>query len=95
MYKTTPDVIFAFEFRTYFGGCWTTGFGRIYGSLDYANKREPKHRLTDMDCMRRKDLKKTAKGTQEQGEDRQGDCKAQVGAGERTGDWTTGVKILQ
>lgn len=63
--------------------------------MDYAKKSELKHRLIDMDCMRRKDLHRTVQGTQEQDEDRQGDCKAQVGAGERTGDWTTGVKILQ
>jgi len=27
MYKTTPDAIFAFGFRTRFGGGKTTGFG--------------------------------------------------------------------
>nr|XP_035133830.1 40S ribosomal protein S24-like [Callithrix jacchus] len=43
MYKTTPDVIFVFGFRTHFGK--TTGFGTIYDSLDYAKKNEPKHRL--------------------------------------------------
>ncbi|KAF3820416.1 hypothetical protein GH733_015925 [Mirounga leonina] len=45
MYKTTPDVIFVFGFRTQFGGGKTTGFGMIYDSLDYAKKNEPKHRL--------------------------------------------------
>uniref|UniRef100_A0A8D0LT32 40S ribosomal protein S24 n=1 Tax=Sus scrofa TaxID=9823 RepID=A0A8D0LT32_PIG len=45
MYKTTPDVIFVFGFRTHFGGGKTTGFGMIYDSLDYAKKNEPKHRL--------------------------------------------------
>ncbi|ELK27102.1 PREDICTED: 40S ribosomal protein S24 [Myotis davidii] len=39
MYKTTPDVIFVFGFRTHFGG------GRTYDYLDYAKKNEPKHRL--------------------------------------------------
>ena len=34
MYKTTPDVIFVFEFRNHFGGRKTTGFGTIYDSLD-------------------------------------------------------------
>lgn len=34
MYKTTPHVIFAFGFRTYFGGGKTSGFGMIYYSLD-------------------------------------------------------------
>ena len=45
MYKTTPDVVFAFGYRTNFGGGKTTGFGLIYDSLDYAKKFEPKHRL--------------------------------------------------
>ncbi|ELW48927.1 40S ribosomal protein S24 [Tupaia chinensis] len=45
MYKTTPDVIFVFGFRTHFGGGKTTGFGMIFGSLDYVKKNEPKHRL--------------------------------------------------
>ena len=45
MYKTTPDVIFCFGFRTKFGGGKTTGFGLIYDSLDFAKKFEPKYRL--------------------------------------------------
>ena len=36
MYKTTPDVIFAFGFRTDFGGGRTTGFALIYDALDKA-----------------------------------------------------------
>lgn len=50
MYKTTPDVIFVFGFRTHFGGGKTTGFGMIYDSLDYAKKNEPKHRLARVCC---------------------------------------------
>ncbi|XP_045143016.1 40S ribosomal protein S24-like [Echinops telfairi] len=34
MYKTAPDVIFRFGFRTHFGGGKTTGFGRNDDSLD-------------------------------------------------------------
>ena len=45
MYKTTPDVVFVFGFRTNFGGGKTTGFAMVYDSLDYAKKNEPKHRL--------------------------------------------------
>lgn len=45
MYKTTPDVIFCFGFRTKFGGGKTSGFGLIYDSLDFAKKFEPKYRL--------------------------------------------------
>ncbi|XP_074647890.1 small ribosomal subunit protein eS24-like [Tubulanus polymorphus] len=45
MYKTTPDVVFAFGFKTKFGGGRTTGFALIYESLDLAKKFEPKYRL--------------------------------------------------
>ncbi|KAL0627799.1 40S ribosomal protein S24 [Plecturocebus cupreus] len=45
VYKTTPDVIFVFGFRTHFRGGKTTGFGIIDDSLDYAKKNEPKRRL--------------------------------------------------
>lgn len=45
MYKTTADVIFAFGFRTNFGGGKSTGFALIYDTLDYAKKFEPKYRL--------------------------------------------------
>ena len=45
MYKTTPDVIFSFGFRTQFGGGKSSGFAMIYDTLDYAKKFEPKHRL--------------------------------------------------
>jgi ribosomal protein S24E len=40
-YKTTPDTIFVFEFRTHFGGRKTRDFGMIYDSSDYAKKNEP------------------------------------------------------
>ena len=45
MYKTTPDVIFCFGFRTQFGGGKTIGFALVYDSLDFAKKLEPKYRL--------------------------------------------------
>lgn len=45
MYKTQPDVIFCFGFRTQFGGGKTAGFALIYESLDFAKKFEPKYRL--------------------------------------------------
>ncbi|EHA99249.1 40S ribosomal protein S24 [Heterocephalus glaber] len=84
LYKTAPDVIFVFRFRTHFGGSKTTGFGMNYDSLDYAKKNEPKHNLEDMTCMRRKkDLKKIVKGTQEQNAESQGIEMANVGAGKK------------
>merc|ERR1712121_152890 len=44
-YKTTPDVIFAYGFKTQFGGGRTEGFALIYDTLDNAKKYEPKYRL--------------------------------------------------
>ena len=44
MYKTTPDVIVCFGFRTAFGGGKSTGFALIYDSLDFLKKNEPKYR---------------------------------------------------
>ncbi|XP_047593969.1 40S ribosomal protein S24-like [Lutra lutra] len=45
MYKTTPDAIFVFGFRTHFGSGKTNDFGMTYDSLDYAKKNESEHRL--------------------------------------------------
>lgn len=45
MYKCTADRIFAFGFRTNFGGGKTSGFALIYDSMDQAKKFEPKFRL--------------------------------------------------
>merc|ERR1712141_385012 len=45
MYKSTPDVIFCFGFKTQFGGGKTTGFALIYDTLDFAKKFESKYRL--------------------------------------------------
>lgn len=45
MYKTTPDVIVCFGFRTAFGGGKSTGFALIYDSMDFLKKNEPKYRL--------------------------------------------------
>ncbi|XP_060605676.1 small ribosomal subunit protein eS24-like [Ruditapes philippinarum] len=51
MYKTTPDVIFCFGFKTQFGGGKTSGFALIYDSLDFAKKFEPKYRLARVSFM--------------------------------------------
>ncbi|KAI1291817.1 40S ribosomal protein S24 [Halotydeus destructor] len=45
MYKSTPDVIFCFGFKTNFGGGKSTGFALVYDTLDLAKKFEPKYRL--------------------------------------------------
>ncbi|KAL7056640.1 hypothetical protein AAHC03_020821 [Spirometra sp. Aus1] len=44
-FKTTSDVVFAFGFRTKFGGGKSSGFVNVYDSVDFAIKFEPKHRL--------------------------------------------------
>ncbi|ELW65845.1 40S ribosomal protein S24 [Tupaia chinensis] len=92
MYKTTPDGIFVFGFRTHFGGCKTTGFGMIYDSLDYAKKNEPEHRLARHDLYeKKKTSRKQRKGNQQkQRKERKnrmkkvrGTAKANVGAGKK------------
>merc|ERR1711868_288625 len=45
MFKCTPDRVFAFGFRTNFGGGKSSGFALIYDSMDQAKKFEPKFRL--------------------------------------------------
>ncbi|KAK1334138.1 hypothetical protein QTO34_005138 [Cnephaeus nilssonii] len=84
MYKTTPDVIFVFGFRTHFGGGKTTGFGMIYDSLDYAEKNEPKHRLARHGLYEKK---KTSRKQRKERKNRRkkvrGTAKANVGAGKR------------
>nr|XP_058155287.1 small ribosomal subunit protein eS24 isoform X1 [Dasypus novemcinctus] len=85
MYKTTPDVIFVFGFRTHFGGGKTTGFGMIYDSLDYAKKNEPKHRLARHGLYEKK---KTSRKQRKERKNRmkkvRGTAKANVGAGKKS-----------
>ncbi|VEL06904.1 unnamed protein product [Protopolystoma xenopodis] len=57
-YKTTPDVVMPFGFRTQFGGGKSTGFALIYDSLDAAKKFEPKYRLARNGLV---ELKKTSR----------------------------------
>lgn len=85
MYKTTPDVIFVFGFRTHFGGGKTTGFGMIYDSLDYnVKKNEPEHRLARHSLYEKK---KTSRKQRKERKDRmkksRGTAKANVGAGKK------------
>ncbi|VDM49227.1 unnamed protein product [Toxocara canis] len=50
LYKTTPDLVFAYGFRCQFGGGKSSGFALIYDTLDFAKKFEPKYRLLRLDC---------------------------------------------
>lgn len=50
MCKATPDIIFVFGFRIYFGVGKIMGFGMTYNSLDSAKKNE----LQDKSSMRKR-----------------------------------------
>ncbi|XP_054571589.1 40S ribosomal protein S24-like [Eptesicus fuscus] len=84
MYKTTPDVIFVFGFRTHFGSGQTTGFGMICDSLDHTKKNEPKHRLARHGLSEKK---KTSRKQRKERKNRmkkvRGTAKASVGAGRK------------
>ncbi|XP_071829773.1 small ribosomal subunit protein eS24-like [Apostichopus japonicus] len=84
MYKTTPDVIFCFGFKTQFGGGKTTGFALIYDTLDYAKKYEPKYRLARHGLY---EVKKPSRKQRKERKNRQkkvrGTAKTKVGAGKK------------
>merc|ERR1719323_2750510 len=73
MYKCTADRIFAFGFRTNFGGGKTSGFALIYDSMDQAKKFEPKFRLRRQGVIEpaAKNFQKTKEGQKEQDEEGQ------------------------
>merc|ERR1712111_196295 len=50
MYKCTADRIFAFGFRTNFGGGKTSGFALIYDSMDVAKKIRTKIQIEEARC---------------------------------------------
>lgn len=87
MYKTAPDVIFIFGFRTHFGNGKTTVFGMIYDSLDSAKKNESKHRFVRHGTYEKKKKKKTLRKQQRELKNRmkkvRGTAKANVGAGQK------------
>uniref|UniRef100_A0A0N4ZIL4 Small ribosomal subunit protein eS24 n=1 Tax=Parastrongyloides trichosuri TaxID=131310 RepID=A0A0N4ZIL4_PARTI len=45
LYKTTPDVVVPFGFKSQIGGGKSTGFAKIYDSLDDAKKYERKYMI--------------------------------------------------
>ncbi|KAF7469801.1 hypothetical protein GHT09_018729 [Marmota monax] len=84
MYKTTPDVIFVFGFRTHFGDGKTTGFGMIYDSLYHAKKNEPKHSLARHGLYeKKKTSRKQRKEHKNTMKKVSGTAKANVGAGKK------------
>jgi len=81
MYKTTPDVVFVFGFKTNFGGGKSTGFGLVYDTLDFAKKFEPKHRLGRHGLYERgKTTRKQRKEKKNRTKKVRGTAKAKVGA---------------
>ncbi|XP_054165952.1 40S ribosomal protein S24-like isoform X3 [Oppia nitens] len=82
MYKTTPDVVFPFGYRTQFGGGRTTGFALIYDTLDFAKKFEPKYRLVRNGLLTRtKTARKQRKERKNRMKKVRGTKKTKVGAG--------------
>merc|ERR1712144_196063 len=82
MYKCTPDRVFAFGFRTNFGGGKSTGFALIYDTMDLAKKFEPKFRLGRQGVIDRppKNSRKQAKEKKNRMKKVRGTKKAKVGA---------------
>lgn len=83
MYKTTPDHVFCFGFRTQFGGGKTTGFTLIYDTLDYAKKFEPRYRLVRNGLQDKKSrpARKQRKERKNRMKKVRGVAKAKIGAG--------------
>lgn len=82
MFKSTPDVIFSFGFRTQFGGGRTTGFALIYDTLEQAKKFEPKHRLVRNGLMTRtRTGRKQRKEKKNRVKKVRGTAKTKIGAG--------------
>merc|ERR1711862_552154 len=85
MYKTTPDVIFCFGFRTQFGGGKSSGFGMVYDTLDYAKKFEPKHRLARHGLYEKKKIsRKQRKERKNRQKKVRGVAKTKIGAAKKT-----------
>ncbi|XP_037066637.1 40S ribosomal protein S24-like [Peromyscus leucopus] len=83
MYKTTPDVISVFAFRTHFVCGKTAGLGMIYDSLDYAKKKEPRHRLAKHSLYEKKISREQRKERENRMKKVRGTAKASAGAGQK------------
>uniref|UniRef100_H2ZD75 Small ribosomal subunit protein eS24 n=1 Tax=Ciona savignyi TaxID=51511 RepID=H2ZD75_CIOSA len=85
MYKTTPDVVIAYGFKTQFGGGKTTGFSLIYDNLDYCKKHEPLYRLVrhKLSEPKTKPSRKQRKERKNRQKKLRGTAKAKVGSGKK------------
>uniref|UniRef100_A0A2K5DNE9 Small ribosomal subunit protein eS24 n=1 Tax=Aotus nancymaae TaxID=37293 RepID=A0A2K5DNE9_AOTNA len=80
MYKTTPDVIFVFGFRTHFGGGKTTGFDQFpYQSVTWMYSFLLQHGLYE----KKKTSRKQRKERKNRMKKVRGTAKANVGAGKK------------
>merc|ERR1712066_486682 len=87
MYKATPDRVFAYGFKTNFGGGKSTGFALIYDTMDFAKKFEPKFRLARQGVIERgtKTSAKQKKERKNRMKKVRGTKKAKVGAAGKKG----------
>merc|ERR1711981_1009433 len=83
MYRCTADRVFAFGFKTNFGGGKSTGFALIYDTLDLAKKFEPKYRLGRQGVIDPavKTSRKQKKGRKNRMKKVRGTAKAKIGTG--------------
>ncbi|KAK6169171.1 hypothetical protein SNE40_020271 [Patella caerulea] len=83
MFKTTPDVITCFGFKTKFGGGKTSGFALIYDNMNVAKKFEPKYRLVRQGAMTvtKRPGRKQRKERKNRQKKVRGTAKAKIGSG--------------
>merc|ERR1712189_24912 len=80
MYKSTPDCIMCFGFKTAFGGGKTTGFALVYDTLDSLKQYEPKYRLARLALYKKeKQPRKQRKEKKNRTKKVRGTAKAKVG----------------
>merc|ERR1712058_164997 len=82
MFKVTADRVFAFGFKTNFGGGRSSGFALIYDTMDFAKKFELKYRLVRQGVIEAKTKvsRKQKKEKKNRMKKVRGTAKAKVGA---------------
>ena len=97
MYKCTPDRVFAFGFRTNFGGGKSTGFALIYDTMDLAKKFEPKFRLRRQGVIEPavKTSRKQKKGRKNRMKKVRGTAKAKIGTGGKVRNFYENLYIFK
>ena len=92
-YKNTPNTIFAFGFRTRFGGGKTAGFGVVCDSWDDAKKNEPKHRLSRHGLGEDKETSGKQQKERRAGRRQSGAAEASAGAAKEGGEVLQGPSL--